>query len=88
MPMSRHDYETVASVLFDSPALDGHDEQRKALAFDLAEGFCAGSPSFAPMAFLKMVDSTITEEDAKGWSHALRLRIDALNRQRARHAGN
>jgi hypothetical protein len=81
MSMTRADFETIASVIHDSQALD--DLTARALALDMAEALCAGSDSFDPIRFAKQVDVRVTRDEVVDWSHALRLRVLALEARRS-----
>lgn len=74
--MTVADYETIAAVLHDSPALEGLPGQQRALALDMAEALCAGSARFNPVTFVQMVDASITVDEVVDWGHALRLRVE------------
>lgn len=80
--MSRADYETVAAVIHDAENGLG-PRGRHDLALDMAEALCAGSTAFDPVRFVQMVDTRITRDEVVEWSHALRLRVEALEYKRA-----
>lgn len=82
--MNAGDYEQVAAVIAESPALSHLPPDRmRALVLDFADRFVATSERFDPVRFANTCNAGVfTDTDVMGWSHGLHLRVSALHSRR------
>lgn len=82
--MNAGDYETLASVLAESPSLeDMSPENVRGLVLDFADKLCATSERFDPVRFANTCGAGVfSAQDVMEYSHALHLRVMALTARR------